>query len=161
VEEAMTDSSLVLKNSGEQTVVQGPDGIIITDKLNPSEQLRLIGGALLIKGKGPDGVGVWKTAITSKGIVADTITTGILNTGAIQIMNGQTPTFRWDTLGLNAYWWNSASGSPNQVNMGRGVRFDKFGIYGYDTALTNQNNPAPIFNPYKTEEGELTLEKLL
>jgi hypothetical protein len=36
VEDAMTDSSLILKNAGEQTVEQGPDGLTITDKLYPS-----------------------------------------------------------------------------------------------------------------------------
>jgi len=74
---------LVLQNAGEQSVTWGPEGIVITDALEPSEQVRLIGGAILIKTKDENGIGTWKTAITSKGIAADLITAGRINTGEI------------------------------------------------------------------------------
>jgi hypothetical protein len=79
----MNDASLILKNAGEQSVIWGSDGVVVTDVSEPSEQIRLIGGAILIKTKGDDGIGVWKTAITSKGITADLITAGKINTGEI------------------------------------------------------------------------------
>ena len=39
------------------------------------------------------------------------------------------------------------SGVVTAVNYGKGVRFDHFGLYGYDTTITNNKNY--VFNPHE------------
>jgi hypothetical protein len=88
---------------------------------------------VLLKGTNPDtGEKIWKTGLTAEGISASLINAGILNTGEINIMNGSEPTFRWDTHGITAYNFdNSSSDTYFGIDKEKGVRFDRFGLYGY------------------------------
>jgi hypothetical protein len=74
------------------------------------------------------------TGITNSGISANLITAGRLDTGAVQIMSGDSPVFRWDAYGISAYdaYWSTAGGinTISGVNTNKFVRFDKNGIYG-------------------------------
>jgi hypothetical protein len=95
--------------------------------------LRLTSGAILLKDIDPEsGEKIWKTGLTAQGISASLVTAGTINTGEINIMNSNDPTFRWDTHGITAYDFdNSSSDTYFTVNQNKGVRFDRFGIYGY------------------------------
>ena len=133
LQDALKDAELILQNAGEQTVVWDKDGITVTDLDTPSQQIRIVGGAILLRDEDADGLG-WKTGITSKGISAKLITTGQLNVGAIQIMNGNEPYFRWDANGITAYDFQLAGKDHKykyKVNTKKGVRFDRMGIYGF------------------------------
>jgi hypothetical protein len=80
----------------------------------------------------------WDIGMTAAGINAKTITAGRLNTGEVIIMNGDHPTFRWDSKGITAYSFatevNEETGieTDSDYNYNKGVRFDRFGLYGYD-----------------------------
>ena len=118
-----------------QTVETGENGITITDRVVPTNQLRLVGGAILLSAEDPaTREQTWKTGLTSKGISADLITAGKINTGEIQIMSGDEPVFRWDAYGISAYdavWEDTDSESTvSGINSKKFVRFDKHGIYG-------------------------------
>jgi hypothetical protein len=104
--------------------------------------------------------GVWKQAISAKGIAADVLTTGQLNTENIVLFSGKAPTFRWDSLGLTAYSIRTSTigaGKAIGVNYGRGVRFDQFGIYGYN--IGDSRVSSYVFNPM--DDGVVTAEQLL
>ena len=79
-----------------------------------------------------DGGVTWNTGITGSGINATYITSGYLNTGAINIMNSGFPSFRWDGIGLNAFQFevDQNTGEPYGFNVAKFVRFDQYGIYG-------------------------------
>jgi hypothetical protein len=49
-------------------------------------------------------------------------------------MNGDEPTFRWDSHGITAYDFDNSLSDTlvSGINKYKGVRFDRFGIYGYD-----------------------------
>jgi hypothetical protein len=100
---------------------------------SPNQQLRIIGGAILLRDQDEDGLG-WKVGITSTGISAKLLTSGRVDTGVVQIMNGNEPCFRWDAFGITAYSFESENndGYITNLDTSRGVRFDRFGIYGYD-----------------------------
>jgi hypothetical protein len=49
------------------------------------------------------------------------------------------------------------SGVVTAINYGKGVRFDHFGLYGYNTQTTN--NSSYVFSPH--ELGIVSAEKLL
>lgn len=135
LQKALFDAEMKLQNAGEQSVVWDKTGITVTDMLSPNEQIRIIGGAIMLRNPDGDGLG-WTTAITAKGINAKIITTGELNTGKITIMYGDEPYFRWDAFGITAYHFNSQKALEGGYLYGldttKGVRFDRFGIYGYD-----------------------------
>ena len=133
LQSALNDANTLLQNSGEQTVTWDTRGIVVTDKQSPSNQLRLVGGAILMREMGEDGVERWATALTNKGLSASHIRSGQLDTGALQIMSGDSPTFRWDSFGLTAYDFISKDGIyTTNINSDMGVRFDRFGLYGFE-----------------------------
>jgi hypothetical protein len=133
LQNALVDAEMTLQNAGEQSVVWDKSGITVTDLSSPNQQLRIIGGAIMLRDQDNDGLG-WKVGITSKGISAKLITAGQINTSVVSIMNGDEPYFRWDAYGISAYYFDSTTqnGYINGLDTKKGVRFDRFGIYGYN-----------------------------
>ena len=131
--DALTDASTVLSNAGNQTWRLDAEGLTLESE-NTKNKLRAVGGAILLGQKDKaTGHDKWVTGITSEGVSANLITTGQLNTGLIQIMNGNQPTFRWDSHGITAYGFDNSSDDVilSGLDTQKGVRFDRFGIYGY------------------------------
>lgn len=130
--DALTDAATILTNAGNQTWTLDEKGLTIEDPAR-GEGLRAVGGAILLKQKDEKGNDKWVTGVTSKGVSADLITAGQINTGEIQIMNANQPTFRWDTHGLTAYDFDNSTHDSRIAgwNPTKGVRFDRFGLYGY------------------------------
>ena len=130
--------------SAGQTVESGPAGITITDDSDKKRQLRLVGGAILFSAEDPETKETkWRTGLTNEGISADLITAGRLDIGAVQIMSGDDPVFRWDAYGISAYdaRWDDSLGTSiiDSINTNKFVRFDKHGIYGINsTAIDGQ-----------------------
>lgn len=132
LQNALNDAKTTLANAGDQSVIIDKNGITVADLSIPNKQIRIVGGAIMLRDDNDDLLG-WKTGITADGISAKLITTGQLNTGMIQIMNGEDPTFRWDELGITAYGLDvNENGVITKYDYNKGVRFDRFGIYGYD-----------------------------
>lgn len=133
--DALSSAEARIGDANNTVVVDtsGGTGITITNKNNAEEALRLTSGAILLKGTDPNSdKKIWKTGLTAQGISASLITAGTVNTSEIQIMNGNEPTFRWDSHGITAYDFdNSVSDTYLSINKNKGVRFDRFGIYGY------------------------------
>lgn len=119
--DALSGATAQLSTAGQQSVVWGNEGLIITDMDAPCKQLRAIGGAILLSKQDKNGQTQWTTGITADGVSASLITAGIINTADIQIMNGADKYFRLDKKGLTAYREETTTGF---------VRFDKHGIYG-------------------------------
>ena len=136
---ALNDASTILQNLADQTVRLDEEGLTIIDKTEPNNQLRAISTGILLT---DDGGNVWQTAITPHGINAKILTAGTINTGEVNIMYGEQPTFRWDTYGITAYDFQY----PTTPILDKGVRFDRFGVYGFDTvaALTNDLRPTAV-----------------
>ena len=155
---ALNYADTVLTNAGEQSVVWDSTGITITDNLSPNQQLRIVAGGIFLRDDEEGGLN-WKAGISSKGINAKLITTGQLNTGAIQIMRGDEPYFRWDEYGITAYDFSNSLDERyiNGLNTKRGVRFDRFGLYGYDMTtgfLVNGENiiDGSLWHPKSLQE---------
>jgi hypothetical protein len=74
-----------------------------------------------------DGGATWKNAVRGDGISTDILTAGRINTNEIYIYDGEAPSFRWDNNGLTAY-----SHSDEGINFNKFIRYDRYGIYGYD-----------------------------
>ena len=127
--------------AGQTTVQSGVNGITLIDQ-NTQNQMRLIGGAILMSVEDPKtGVRKWKTGLTPDGISASLVTAGTLNTGNISIMNGSDPLFRWDAFGLSAFDAR-VSGESNRISAPdpfKFVRFDKYGLYGVNNEKAQIN----------------------
>lgn len=127
--DALSSANAIFSAAGQQSVVQGIDGIIITDLKTPSNQIKMVGGAIMISRSDGYGNQRWSTAITGKGISANAINSGTINASEISIMNGNDASFRWDAFGISAYGTEERVGS-NIINTNQFVRVDKYGIYG-------------------------------
>lgn len=128
---ALIDSTLILSNARDQSVVIDESGISITDLTNYREIVRLVSGGILLSN---DGGKTWSNAITGDGINANYITAGQIDTALIRVGSGAWPSFRWDANGLVAYAFdkNPETGLPQNFQFNRLVRFDQYGLYGYE-----------------------------
>lgn len=132
LQEALESVDTEISNAAADSVTLGKEGLVI-ENTNNGTGIRLIDGGLYLKSRNKDGSVTWKTGITADGISANLITAGQIDTSVLQIMNGKQPTFRWDSHGLTAYGFNNSDSDIflNNVDTTRGVRFDRFGLYGY------------------------------
>ena len=101
------------------------DGLVIRDLSNSANVMRLASTGLQVS---TDGGNNWSTAINAAGISTDTLTAGTINTQKIWLMDGNSPSFRWDKAGLNAYGLDD--GGNQRYDLKTYVRFDKYGLYG-------------------------------
>lgn len=107
------------------SVAATQDGLLIRDLLNPANMMRLASTGLQVS---TDGGNNWGTAISAEGISTDVLTAGTINTQKIWLMDGDSPSFRWDKSGLNAYGLDEYGN--NSYDLKTYVRFDKYGLYG-------------------------------
>ena len=145
-----------------QTVTTDNGGITIVDSSNKQNKLRLVGGAILFSVEKPDtNDTTWMTGITNQGISASLVTAGRLDTGAVQIMSGDKPVFRWDTYGISAYdaYWSSSGGinTISGINTKKFVRFDKNGIYGINNV---QGIDGSVWHPSDNLTGKTALQQI-
>lgn len=89
LQEAFNNNAYTISNINNQSVEMGEQGIIITNNRLPNEIVRLASGGIFLT---KDGGETWTTGITPNGINAKVITTGTLNAGLVNIVNGTQPT---------------------------------------------------------------------
>ncbi len=151
--DALNNINTVFKNMGEQSVVQDKNGITITDLNSSNNMLRLVSGGILLS---KDGGATWSAGISADGISASVLTTGILKTNQIQIMNDNEAYFRWDPLGITAYDFELLtqaeieSGTLPKATTTKGIRFDRFGIYGFSGVEGTSWKPTQVVS-YKQD----------
>lgn len=120
--------------AGQTTVIQDESGITLIDS-GTNNALKLIGGAILMSVEDKEtGERIVKTGMTPEGISASLINAGTVNTKNIQIMNADEPVFLWNSNGISAFDTVEVDGVLEQINPYKFVRFDKYGIYGMNTA---------------------------
>lgn len=133
--DALADASNVFRNLGDQSVTWGRNGISVRDCASPNNALRITNQGIALT---TDGGESWRWGLTADGISANLITAGQIDTSKLRILAGDDEKFRWDAVGLTAY--------GETVN--KGVRFDRFGIYGF--TLGNNEN-AGVWSPNTTD----------
>ena len=121
---SLENNSLILKNAKDQSVTWDETGITISNFVNPNEVVRLVSGGIVLTA---DGGRTWTTGITGKGINAEVITTGRLDTEQIRIFNSIHQTFEWNSDGISAF----ATGADGKPNYSQYVRYNQYGLYGY------------------------------
>ena len=122
LQNSFLNNALTLQNANDQSVIIGDNGITTTHLSRPSEILRIVSGGIFLSNNGGES---WTTGITANGINASCITTGQLNVAQVNLTMGEEAAFRWDSLGINAYYRDQNGISPNIF-----TRFDQFGLYG-------------------------------
>ena len=111
-----------------ETVFWDNTGITVTDSTNANYRLKITSKGLLISQDGGD---TYYNAITGTGINTNLLVAGTVDAGEINILDGAFSTFRWDKRGLNAYDYTLTPDGKTLTNLdyGKFVRFDRFGIY--------------------------------
>lgn len=112
-------------NASNQQVTWDSTGITVGDDRNAALKVRIIAGGIFVSN---DGGQSWKNAIRGDGISTDILTAGRINTSEIYVYDGNHPSFRWDSAGIDAYYYDDLLDAPT---FSKYVRFDRFGIYGY------------------------------
>lgn len=120
------NENLIL-NANNQQVIWDGTGITVTDDKNAALKVRIIAGGIFISN---DGGITWKNAVRGDGISTDVLTAGRINTSEIYVYSEDHPSFRWDSYGITAYTNDIISDQPYKYS--KFVRFDQYGIYGYD-----------------------------
>lgn len=135
-EDILQDSLLaaqdIVTKATDESVVQDNTGITLTSLKNLDQKLKITSGGIVFS---DDGGETWTTMMKAGQIGVQFLGAGSISTSKITIMDGTTPAFRWDTNGISAYWNGKDSITPYDspdFKMNRFVRFDKFGIYGYN-----------------------------
>lgn len=137
LQNSLEANALVIQNANNQSVVWDETGITISNFVNANEIVRLTSRGIVLSSNGGKD---WTTGITGDGINADVITAGRIDTDRIRIFNkAMQQTFEWNSTGINAYMQGGSfidNGTTigleaNQVNYGKFVRFDQYGLYGY------------------------------
>lgn len=129
LQDSLINNALILSNAEDQSVIWDNTGLTVTNLANPYEILRIVSGGILLSSNGGK---TWSTGIKGTGINATSITSGQINTQNIQILNGNFPSFKWDSHGINAYSMTEDPDNPDLTyfNFGKFVRFDQYGLYG-------------------------------
>lgn len=152
MQNTLKDNALIIQNAKNQSVVWDDTGITISNYLNANEIVRLTSTGIALT---TDGGRSWTTGITGSGVNADVITAGRIDTDRIRIFNkNMQQTFEWNDKGINAYMWDSTIGT-GAVNYGQFVRFDKYGLYGYNGGNPNWN-PSTISDVISSSIFSLT-----
>lgn len=147
LQNTLLGSAIQIINPDNTSLVWDSDGLKVIDKVNRNNVIKLSSGQISIS---DDGGSTWTAAITAKGINIGMVTSGIINTDKIYIGNSNDYAFRWDKTGLNAYSkvdmvTNEIRDEEGKVisstivptyNYGKFVRFDSYGIYGYENGTT-------------------------
>lgn len=152
-EDILQDSLLaaqdIVTKATDESVVQDNTGITLTSLKNLDQKLKITSGGIVFS---DDGGETWTTMMKAGQIGVQFLSAGSISTSKIAIMDGTTPAFRWDTNGISAYWSGKDYLTPESnpvLKMNRFVRFDKFGIYGYNN---NDDNDNTNFVPASEEE---------
>lgn len=110
------------------SVVYDTTGLTVVDTTNPAKIVRISSKGIQIT---EDGGEHWYLGITGSGISTRYLTSGVITTDKINVMDGNYPTFRWDKYGLSAFaFQQDDDGNISQVIDSQFVRYDRFGIYG-------------------------------
>lgn len=139
----------IVTKATDESVVQDNTGITLTSLKNLDQKLKITSGGIVFS---DDGGETWTTMMKAGQIGVQFLSAGSISTSKITIMDGTTPAFRWDTNGITAYWSGKDYLTPESnpvLKMNRFVRFDKFGIYGYNNGNDNDNTN---FVPASEEE---------
>lgn len=139
----------IVTKATDESVVQDNTGITLTSLKNLDQKLKITSGGIVFS---DDGGETWTTMMKAGQIGVQFLSAGSISTSKITIMDGTTPAFRWDTNGITAYWSGKDYLTPESnpvLKMNRFVRFDKFGIYGYNNGNDNDNTN---FVPANEEE---------
>lgn len=141
----LLNQELVIK-SQDESIVNDSTGITVTDRSNPNRKVKLTSSGLLIS---TDGGTTWKNAITGLGISTEYLTAGSINANNINILDGNRPSFRWDSSGINAYYNDATKG----LYLNTFVRMDGFGFYGVKDWLgTGEGSENNAFVPQNEED---------
>ena len=129
----------IVTKATDESVVQDNTGITLTSLKNLDQKLKITSGGIVFS---DDGGETWTTMMKAGQIGVQFLSAGSISTSKITIMDGTTPAFRWDTNGITAYWNGKDDTTPYDspdFKMNRFVRFDKFGIYGYNGSDDDKN----------------------
>ena len=114
-----------IMSSGTKMFTDETDGSLVFENDQGTAAVKITGAGILISSTRVDGQWKWSTAMTGAGIVADTITSGVLQANLIRI------------LGTNRFYWDAANiiiQDPDHLN--KQIRIGLYDGLNYGIAYT-------------------------
>lgn len=136
LQDSIKNNEELVFGATDESVIWNNTGITVSDKSNSLKKTRLTSGGLFIS---IDGGATWKNAVRGEGISTQYLTAGTINVGEIILMDKNSPSFKWDSSGISAYYPNIVDGERIGYDNTTYVRFDPWGIYG----ISNRENFKP------------------
>lgn len=132
VQNSISNNALILSNSNNESIIWDSSGLTTTSISKPNVMVRIVGGGVFLS---KDFGTTWSTGITGEGINANYINAGQIDTNLVRVMNGSYPTFRWDSSGLSAYYFEKdlTTGQLSNYSQSKFVRLDQYGLYGINS----------------------------
>lgn len=131
LQQSILQNTIDLVNNKNNNVVWDENGITISNTGEVGDNKKLVrvtsGGIYLSKNNGIN----WTLGISADGINVAKLIGGSIDVSQINIVNGNVPTFRWDSIGINAYSYTVNDNNTLNYNPNQFVRFDQYGLYGY------------------------------
>lgn len=131
LEASLQANQNLVYSAKNELVKNDSTGITVSNSQNPNYKTKVTSGGVFVT---TDGGTTWTSAVNGNGVSANLITSGQLDTKEVVIIDGNYPTFRWDTEGITAY-----NHTESGANFGKFVRFDQYGVYGMNKALDGAN----------------------
>lgn len=142
-----------IMSSGTQMDTDPSDGSLIFVSADGTAAMKITGAGILISAKKVAGQWVWSTAISGNGVVADVITSGVLQANLIKILGSDQ--FYWDAQNIFIF---DAADRNYQIRIGLydgknyGIGYTKDGGQTWQTAIG--------FNGIVLGAGTVTADKL-
>ena len=154
IQETFNSNKDLIYGAQNESVTMDNTGVTVSDNGDASHLLKITSGGVFVSN---DGGETWKNAIRGDGINTELLTAGRINTENITVYNGEHPSFRWDSTGINAYGYDSVGVDTRQM-----VRFDQYGMYGLKLPAGTEDptfTPTSIDDIYDNASFGLTWEK--
>lgn len=124
LQQSVNGATTLMYSATNNTITQDSTGLTVVDFANPNRMTKITSGGVFIS---TDGGVTWYNTISAEGVATEQLTAGNINTSSINVLDGNFPTFRWDSKGISAFEVNDLG-----VNFNKFVRYDHYGIYGID-----------------------------
>lgn len=148
LQNSFNNNAFTLQNAKDQTVIWDSSGITTTSPSDPANIVKIVNGGVFLSS---DGGVTWRTGITGKGMSANYIIGGQIDSEVVRIMNGSFPSFRWDSSGINAYKITGNGSDPSTF-----VRLDQYGLYGIKGKEAEAFKPKSINDVVNNSNFSLT-----
>lgn len=134
--ESIQDNKNLIISSQNNSIFNDSTGTLYTSLTKPNEKLKICSSGIFLT---QDGGETWISGLKATGVSGEQITSGVISTQYVYIMNKEFPTYRWDENGISSFRFTQDNlGNIINIDYGSAVKYDQYGLYGVTTANSGE-----------------------